>query len=180
MAKRPSPKGCDICESGTPCEPCSTCQQIVHLGDWPFCNKRGGGHEAASRRRRAQCEPTVVYMGPHGEVGFVATSDPNSRSAKGYEARGYNRVEMPFYEARKFARQMNVRERRAAEKVLEAVYESEAELRASERAELRQAMQHMSQMGRDFARYAIERGNREEAEYYKVKDPGFYIEGIDG
>jgi hypothetical protein len=148
------------------------------MGDWPFCDK-AGGHSAASRRRRAQVEPCVIYRGPNGEVGFVASSDPNCQSAKNYEAQGYNRVEMQMFEARKFAREMNKEERKRAELVLQAVYESEEELRKEERAELRAAMRHMSPLGRDFARFAMERGDREEAAYYRVKDPGFYIEGFD-
>jgi hypothetical protein len=172
-------KSCDICDNESLCDPCPKCHEVVHLGDWPFCNKAGGGHEAASRRRRAQVEPTVVYRGPNGEVGYVGSTDPNCRSAKAYAAKGYNRVEMPFYEARKFARQMNSRERTAAERVLEAVYNSEEELRKSERSDLRIAMRNMSPMGRALAEYAIQKGDQKDHDYYKVKDPGFHIEGVD-
>jgi hypothetical protein len=154
---------------------CNSCGTEVAIGDWPFCP-----HGAATARRRAELEPTVVYMGPKGEVGFVASSDPNCRSAKGYEKRGFVRKEMPFYEARKFASQMNKAERARAEKVLEAVYNSEQELRAQERSDLRAAMRHMSPRGRELAQYAIERGNQMDAEYYRAKDPGFHIEGVDG
>lgn len=178
MARRRTPQGCELCESPTPCEPCDKCNHVVHMGDWPFCEK-SGGHSAASRRRRAQVEPCVVYKGPNGEIGFVASSDPNCLSAKNYEKQGYNRVEMQMFEARKFARQMNKEERKRAELVLQAVYESEEELKKSERAELRAAMAHWSPLARDFAIHAMEANDRKDAEYYRAKDPGFYIEGFD-
>jgi hypothetical protein len=156
---------------------CEFCGHPIEIGDWPFCGPNG--HAPATARRRAELEPTVVYLGPNGEVGFPGSTDPNCRTAKDYEARGYNRTELPFYEARKFARQMNKAERVRAERYLEALHNSEQERHKREREELQAAMKHMSARGRDLARHAIERGNRMDAERYSVKDPGFHIEAVE-
>jgi hypothetical protein len=170
MTENP-PNLCDCPESHDICEKCGS---SVHVGDWPWCP-----HAAATRRREIACAPVVIYKDAQGNVGYVGSSDPNIRSAKDYEKKGYQRVEMNYYEARKWTRENNIQLRADHARQLERLQAKYEEEQAERRADLRAEMRHMSPLGRAMAQAAIEANNRKEAKAYYSQDLGFHIEGLE-
>lgn len=159
--------GCEVCETFNPCEPCSDCGNMVHVGDFPFCP-----HPPATRRRELHTQPVTIHIAADGAIRFPGRHD--AAVPKGFEKK-----EMTYYEARKFCRQMNDHENRRHDDYLTNLEMSDAEERKAERAELRQAMQGWGPLARDFARHAMEQADKKDAERYRRRDSGFHIEGLE-
>jgi hypothetical protein len=76
-------------------------------------------------------------------------------------------------EVEQFERQMNAKIRSETDQHRENEERHYQEARAKLRGELRQAMQHFSNFGRDFARVAMERTDSRKR---KTNDPGFHVQ----
>jgi hypothetical protein len=119
----------------------------------------------------------VVYRDASGHTIYPGK---NGKMPERYSKEGYERVEMNFHEARRFTQQMNRDERAKMARHMEKeqiVYE---QVQAQQRDDLRQAMRHMSPLGRDYARAAMELSNNQEHGKYLSVDPGFHNEALDG
>lgn len=123
---------------------------------------------APAREEKAQAtEPTVVHRNAAGEIRFPGRADaPVSPGFEKVELR--NQRERDRFE----------RERNAHENAKEAIYRENRERVYSEverqnRSDLRARMATMSNLGRDFARLAMERSNHKPRPRF---DAGFHLE----
>src|SRR5260370_13623012 len=145
---------------------CSTCGQRMAVGSWPFCNP-GGGHDFVLASRAQRFRPVVIHRDASGHIRFPAHSNAPV-------PRGFRRVELrTVAQVRRFEREVNRIERDKADRLRSGEERYFGEVRSRLRSELRQAMQHMSAAGRDFARFAMEQND---ARRKPSIDPRFFVE----
>jgi hypothetical protein len=95
----------------------------------------------------------VVHVDKHGNVSFPGRNDATVPP-------GFQKVELTtLAQARKFTNAFNQRESAEAEQREQVKRDEFEALQQMNRSDLRQSMQRMSPLGRDFANYAMERNN---------------------
>lgn len=124
---------------------CSKCGEKLSVGDWPFCP-----HGSVFSRRLAEVPPIVVHRNAKGELRFPAHADAPV-------PKGYRRVEIPFHEAHKLEKEMNVKEKLRYQEHRRQEIEAWAPWRKQLNDQLRERMKTMSPEGRAFAQAALER-----------------------
>jgi phage FluMu protein Com len=121
-----------------------------------------------AREEKAQpTEPTVVHLNAAGEVRFPGRSDAPLPP-------GFEKVELRTIRERdRFERSINARENGKYAIYMENRERVYAEVERQNRSDLRARMTNMSNLGRDFARVAMERSNNKPRPRF---DAGFMIE----
>jgi hypothetical protein len=115
----------------------------------------------------AQTEATVVHRNAQGELRFPAQADAPVPP-------GFEKVELRTVGERdRFERQQNHRENQTHAEFLENRERTYSEVEKQNRSDLRARMQSMSNLGRDFARLAMEKSNQKPRWRF---DAGFHIE----
>lgn len=109
--------------------------------------------------------PIIVHVSRDGSVRFPGVAD--ARVPGGFEKRELRSVR----EVEQFERQVNQRLSSEAARHQEREEKHFAAIQEKNRAELRQAMQHFSPLGRDFAMAAIQMSNERKR---KKSDVGFH------
>lgn len=143
---------------------CKDCGQEIHHGDYPFCP-----HESTLSLNAQRFSPVVIFRNADGHVRLPGSTDIAPPA-------GFERVELKtVHEVRKFEREMNQREHAKHEDSRYRDSQACEAARTKLRGELRMAMQQMSPLGRDFARYAIEQTNNRRKGRY---DAGFRVEAL--
>jgi hypothetical protein len=112
-------------------------------------------------------DPVVVHVSADGAYRFPGSS--NARVPKGFEKRELRTIR----EIEKFERDVNCKVHAEARQHQEKEQQQVAEIRAHLRGELRQRMQSMSQLGRDFANLAMMLNDQRRS---KPTDPGFHVQ----
>lgn len=121
----------------------------------------------SSRPKDWAIKPVVIHVDRGGAVRFPGNSDAKV-------PKGFNKVELrTIPEIEKFEREMNRKFHAEAEQHHENEARVFGEIRAQLRSELRQRMQTMSALGRDFARAAMEANDRRPR---KSSDTGFHLQ----
>lgn len=121
--------------------------------------------------------PITIYKGPDGSVRFPGAA--NEAMPDQYRKEGFQRVELSYYEAKKFQNEFNAQERARHSDKLEYMHYLESEARKEDRSDLLREMRNMSPRGRDFAEYVISQNDSRDAHKYYSQDPGFHIEILD-
>src|SRR5688572_22028430 len=98
------------------------------------------------RRQALHSRPVVVYRDAGGHTIYPGSADEAMPDR--YKKLGYERVEMDFHTARRFQNSMNKEERLKMSHYLEALQRTYEEEHAQDRSDLREAMRHMSPLGR--------------------------------
>ena len=111
--------------------------------------------------------PIVVHVAADGAVRFPASTD--APVPKGFEKKELRSIR----EIEQFERRVNLHLRAEAEQHAENEERHYSAVRESNRSDLRQRMQGMSQFGKDFARFAMEQNNNRKR---KPLDVGFFTE----
>jgi hypothetical protein len=142
---------------------CKECGKELEIGDYPFCP-----HESIYPQQAQHFSPVVYHVDAHGNKRFPGS--PDAPVPAGFEKRELTNIQ----EIRRFEREVNAEER---QRYNEHKFREEMTFdpqRKARQEELRAAMQHMSQYGRDFARAAMERTNAERR--FKNFDAQFRID----
>lgn len=138
----------------------------------PRCKKCKGKSDMVflpRGRNAVNFDPVVIFKGPDGKVRFPGRS--NSRPPKGYE-----RVELTSVaQVRQFEKHMNKNEFSRWQDKTERDEKMWKPYQQDMRNRLREAMQHMSPQGRDFAEAAMRRNDTAPRKRF---DPGFYSEAF--
>lgn len=146
---------------------CRECGGELHVGDWPYCQGDPRKHVPADGRFAQGFDPPVIARDAAGNIRYLMNSQAPIPE-------GYQRVELKtIHDVRRFEREVNDRERAAADRHLSAREKQFSEKQAINRRELRTAMDGMSNYGRDFAREAIERGNNRRPQ---TREVGFHLD----
>ena len=154
-------------------ETCDKCGAELQVGSWPFC--RGGHAPVGSRNQDAVC--VTVYRDASGHTIYPGRADAPLPAR--YAKLGYHKIEMNLAEARRFSSQMNRDERAKMAAHLEREQAHAEQLQSQTRAELRDAMRHMSPRGRDYVRAVMEQNNGRDTRAYLSSDPGFHNEALE-
>jgi hypothetical protein len=139
-------------DSTKPCPKCSQPSEQVLLPQRAYAEFR---------------DPIVVHVSADGKYRFPGAA--NARVPKGFERKELRTIR----EVESFERDVNKQLRGEAERHRENESRHFEEIYAQKRSELRQAMQQMSPLGRDFAQFAIKMNN---ARRRKPTDCGFHVE----
>lgn len=146
---------------------CPKCGAELRRGDWPFCDAPGG-HGSVFNVNAARFDPVLIFEDAGGHVRFPGS--PDDPVPPGFAKRELRTVQ----EVRQFEGRMNREERARWEKRQEAEHNAFEAAQRQRRAELRDAMQHMSEFGKDFCRHAIAENDRRSGG--GSFDPGFRVE----
>lgn len=133
------------------------------------CPKCGKSSEQVLLPRRSTGQfgkGIVVHISADGQTRFPG--DPNARVPKGFMKRELKTIR----EVEQFEREINLKLKDEAEQHQEREHHHFEEIRKQNRAELRQAMQHFSPLGRDLAQTAIRMNNERKR---KPTDCGFHV-----
>jgi hypothetical protein len=140
---------------------------MVYVGHWPYCP-----HQSIFPRRVTQADPIVIFRNAKGDISFPGRA--NEPVPKRLEKLGYVRVEIPFHQAHKLEKEMNVKEKLRYEKAKQKEYEIFGQRRRELNAELRQRAQHFSPEGQEMVRECMRR--YDEKSSCPKYDPGFHID----
>lgn len=147
-----------------------TIAERTNPGPCPECGRILERRYLSRAEERAQrFEPIVYFESPDGRFSFPGRSD--AKCPEGFETK---RV-CTFREYEQFSRKVNQIERGKIERQVEAEQEWLEHQEATNRRDLRSAMEHMSPAWRAFARRAMEASNNN-PNRPKVRDPNFYVE----
>lgn len=137
------------------CEKHGDFELILPLRKWddhkpcPKCKKSSQQVHRPQAGRNEFVNPIVVHVAADGAVRFPGRAD--ARLPKGFARRELKTIR----EVERFERQMNTKLRDEAEQHNQREHEHFEAIRKRNRSELRQAMQRMSPLGRDFAQLAM-------------------------
>lgn len=122
--------------------------------------------EAPQERAQATA-PTVIHRNAQGEIRFPGRADAPLPA-------GFEKVELRTLKERdRFEREQNSRENRKQAEYRENRERMYSQVERQNRSDLRSRMASMSNLGRDFARLAMERSNNKPRPRF---DAGFFIE----
>lgn len=146
---------------------CNTCKQLVLVAGEP----QRGDKRCPHRFSREPISPTVYYVNADGKrlYPWDARDLP-----KKYTDQGYQRIEVPASEIRRFERDTNRQLQREASQKAEESAAMEEVMRDRRHAELRNDMSAMDDFHKEITRMAIEEESRG---YGRRYDPEFRIEG---
>jgi hypothetical protein len=155
----------------------------TNVADWKnqpcgICPENASLVFLSSRSRSFLDSKVVVYRDAGGHTIYPGSAD--EKMPDRYSKLGYERVEMDFHTARRFQSSMNREEQLKMSHYLETLQRTHEEEHAQDRSDLRQAMQNMSPMGREFAQYVMDIQNSRDAKRYISSDPGFHNEALEG
>lgn len=146
---------------------CRRCGRLLEVGDYPFCSGQRSDHGPVRRRSAAGFKPVVVFRNAKGEFSFPGRAEDPA-------PKGYERVELKtMREIHSLERTVNSQQKHEWERGREAERAAYAEKQSTLRSELRQQMQRMTPMGRDFAQAAMRRNDERPTEKF---DPGFLVQ----
>ena len=118
------------------------------------------------RETRAQNEATVVYRSPQGDYSFPGASG-------GAPPPGFEKLELrTLPEKDRFEREQNQRENQKHAEFMELRERQYSQVERQNRSDLFARMSSMSNLGRDFARMAMERNNQKARPRF---DAGFHL-----
>lgn len=121
------------------------------------------------RSRHQNLSAFIYYEAADGSV--MPASATHEEVPSGYARREAQTIT----EMRALERRMNRQELDKRERWIESEQAMAEYAQSQARAELRQRMQSMSQLGQDFARHAMEKNNHRQTHYDRRVDPGIHI-----
>lgn len=155
------------------CERHGVFELMLPLRKWdikkpcPKCKKSSEQVLLPSRGDAHFEQPIIVHVSANGKYRFPA--HPNAPIPKGFE-----RCELrSIREVERFERDVNTQLRAEAARHNENEERAFSEVQSKMRGELRQAMQHMSPAGRDFAEFAMRHNNERKRKSCEV---GFHCQ----
>lgn len=138
---------------------CPSCGDTLYIGSWPMCRGKGS-HDTVRSRNASACEPMVYYLDRSGNMEVPpASNDPAAHAA--LTARGFTRHEMrPGREYSNWQRRETARITAERDRLIEQHERTVGVESREKRQQLYHDMQSMSDKGKDFARYAMERSEQ--------------------
>ena len=157
------------------CEKHGVFDVTCRLSEWddrkpcpkPRCCKLSPQVILSSRSLAEFPQAIIVHVAADGNVRFPGR--PNARVPEGYQKKELRTIR----EVEQFERQMNRKFSSEAARHNENEERAFAEMRSQRRSELRQAMQHFSNFGRDFAHVAMAHNNNRKR---KTSEVGFHVQ----
>lgn len=151
------------------------------IADWPstppcpVCNEPTVQRHLPPRVA-ASIDPVVIFQAADGSFRFPG--DPNGKSAHDYARQGFNRIELrSAADVRRFESHMNKQELSISHRRVEQKQRMREHREREMRAQLRQSMSSMTEYGRDLARAAMRKADREPSE--RARDGGFHLQAFE-
>lgn len=151
--------------------PCAKCGRLLRMGMWPTCRFGAGDHGPVFSGNAQGFDPVVVHFNP--KTGKYRC--PGSTDAK--MPPGFVKQELrTVAEVRKWQKAEERNQQKVIDERVGRDNMRRDMIEQRNRPELRQAMQHMSEFGRDLARIAMNKSNATRTKTYA---PGVFIDAFE-